>query len=108
MPNSGCCDTRAGRMLVDVSQEVMCPNPVLRSDAAVLVGLLAVLEGFVWSDNLPRQFLDKVRARFVREGHLTEGAGDYELRQAVNDVNQRLRYALGEYDAPPRPIELPR
>jgi hypothetical protein len=34
-------------MLVDVSPEVTCPNPLLRSDAAVLVGVLAVLEGFV-------------------------------------------------------------
>ncbi|GAA2370059.1 hypothetical protein GCM10010170_070910 [Dactylosporangium salmoneum] len=49
-----------------------------------------------------------MRARFVREGHLTQGAGDYELSQAVSDMNQRLRYALGEYDAPSQPIELPR
>ncbi|GAB3346157.1 hypothetical protein RMN56_09325 [Micromonospora halotolerans] len=95
-------------MLVDVTQEVTCPNPVLRSDAAVLVGLLAELEGCVWADILPREFVDKVRARFVRAGHLTQGAGDYELRQALNDMNHRLRYALGEYDAPPQPIELPR
>ena len=89
-------------------RELTRPNPVLRSDAAVLVGLLAVLEGFIWADKLPREFLDKVQARFVREGHLTQGAGAYELRQAVNDMNQRLRYAFGEYDAPPQPIELPR
>lgn len=89
-------------------QEATCPNPVLRSDAVVLVGLLAVLENLIWGDELPREFLDKVRERFVQEEHLTQGAADFELRQAVNDMNHRLRYALGEYDAPPQPIELPR
>jgi hypothetical protein len=95
-------------MLLDMSQEVTCPNKVLRSDAAALVGLLAVLEGAIWTDQLPGKFLDKTRATFVREGHLSEDAGDYELRQAVHDLNQRLRYALGEYDAPPESTELPR
>ncbi|KAB1909761.1 hypothetical protein [Micromonospora sp. AMSO31t] len=95
-------------MLVDVSQEVICRNPVLRSDAAVLVGLLAELEGRVWADLLPREFVDKVQARFVRAGHLPQAAGDYELRQALNDMNHPMRYALGEYDAPPQPTELPR
>lgn len=95
-------------MLVDMRPEATCPNPVLQSDAVVLVGLLAELEGNIWGDELPRWFVDKVRERFVREGYLTQAAGDYEVRQAVNDMNHRLRYALGEYEAPPQPIELPR
>jgi hypothetical protein len=96
-----------GPMLVDVSQEVTCPNAVLRSDAGELIGLLAVLEGAIWGNELPREFVDKMRARFIREGHLTQDAGDYELRQAVNDVNQQLRYALGEYDEPPGGVREP-
>lgn len=30
-----------------------------------------------------------------------------DLRQAISDLNQRLRYAAGEYDSPPPPVPLP-
>jgi hypothetical protein len=30
-----------------------------------------------------------------------------DLRQAINDMNHRLRYAAGEYDSPPLSIPLP-
>jgi hypothetical protein len=37
-------------------------------------------------------------------------AGDYDqrdLRQALGDLNQRLRYAAGDYDSPPESIQSP-
>jgi len=29
------------------------------------------------------------------------------VRQSLNDLNQRLRYVLGEYDEPPEPMQVP-
>jgi len=88
-----------------MATEASCPNPVLR--AAALVGLLVVLETAVWTDALPRQLIEKVRGRLAHEGLLEDRAGDRELRQAVNDLNHRLRYALGEYDERPQPLPVP-
>jgi hypothetical protein len=84
-----------------------CPNPLLSSDAAALIGLLAVLEEAIWTDMLPGDFAEKVQARFARAGLLRAQAEDRDLRQAVADLNQRLRYVLGEYDEAPQPISGP-
>jgi hypothetical protein len=62
----------------------------------VLVGLLAVLEGAVWTDSVPDGFVEKVRGRFVGEGLLDDQAGKAELRRAIFSLNQRLRHVLGE------------
>lgn len=86
---------------------VSVPNPVQHRDAAVLIGTLAILEGAMWAGRLDEQTAGKIAERFVREGLL---AGDYDqrdLRQALGDLNQRLRYAAGEHDSPPESIPLP-
>ncbi len=38
--------------------------------------------------------------RLSRDGLLTAEAGSRQVRQSLNDLNQRLRYVLGEYDEP--------
>jgi hypothetical protein len=38
---------------------------------------------------------------------MADGATDRGFRQALNDLNHRLRYALGEYDDPPQPMPVP-
>jgi hypothetical protein len=83
------------------------PNPVQESDAKVLIGVLAVLEGVIWGGQLDEWVTSKVAERFVQAGLLASNHGQYDLRQAINDMNQRLRYALGEYDSPPPSIPLP-
>ena len=45
--------------------------------------------------------------RLGRDGFLGEDAGGREVRQALNDLNHRLRYALGEYDEPIEPLPVP-
>ena len=83
------------------------PNPVQHRDAGVLIGILAVLEGAIWTGSSDEQTAGKIAERFVQEGLL---AGDYDqrdLRQALGDLNQRLRYAAGEYDSPPESVPLP-
>jgi hypothetical protein len=37
----------------------------------------------------------------------TADGTERDLRQSINDLNHRLRYALGEYDEPPQPLAVP-
>ena len=83
------------------------PNPVQHRDAAVLIGILGILEGEIWAGSFDGQTAGKIAERFGQQGLL---AGDYDqrdLRQALGDLNQRLRYAAGEYDSPPESIPFP-
>jgi hypothetical protein len=75
-------------------------------DVAALIGLLAVLEGEVWAadtdhDDLPA-WAAHLAQRLARDGLLAADAGNQELRRALGDLNQRLRYVLGEHDDPDR------
>jgi hypothetical protein len=83
------------------------PNRVQHRDAGVLIGTLAVLEGAIWAGDFDEHTAGKVAERFVQEGLLAADHGQRDLRQAIGDLNQRLRYAAGEYDSPPEPIPLP-
>jgi len=82
-------------------------NPVQQGDARVLIGVLAILEGAIWAGDLSGQTTSKVAERFVQQGLLAADHDQRGLRQAINDMNQRLRYTVGEYDSPPPPIPLP-
>ena len=84
-----------------------CPHSVLARDARALVGLLAVIEGEATASTLDADVRARVSRRFTSVGLLPDGADDREFRQALNDLNQRLRYALGEYDDPPHPMPVP-
>jgi len=77
-----------------------------RCDVNVLIGVMAVLEGAIWADDLNQQTTTKVAERFVQQGLLAADHDGRDLRQAINDINQRLRYAAGEYNSPPPPIPL--
>jgi len=83
------------------------PNPVQHRDAKVLIGILAILEGVIWGGSLDERTTGKVAERFVQQGLLAADHDQHGLRQAINDLNQRLRYAAGEYDSPPPSIPLP-
>ena len=86
---------------------VPAPNPVQHCDAGVLIGILAILEGAIWSGDLDEWTASNVAERFVQQGLLAAGHHRRDLRQAINDMNQRLRYAAGEYNSPPPSIPLP-
>jgi hypothetical protein len=83
------------------------PNPVQHRDANVLIGILAILEGVIWGGQLDEQTTSKVAERFVQQGLLDADHDQHDLRQAINDMNQRIRYAAGEYDTPPSSVPLP-
>jgi hypothetical protein len=52
------------------------------------------------------QTTGKVAESLAREGLLGAGYDQHDLRQAINDMNQRIRYAAGECDTPPSSIPL--
>lgn len=80
------------------------PNPVQRRDAEVLIGILAVLDGVIWGGTLDGWATGKVAECLVRQGLLTSDPNWHDVHQALDDMNQRLRYAVGEYDSLPLPI----
>jgi hypothetical protein len=83
------------------------PNPVQRGDANVLIGILAILEGVIWGGQLDEQTTSAVAERFVEQGLLSADYDQRDLRQAISDMNQRIRYAAGEYNTPPSSVPLP-
>jgi hypothetical protein len=83
------------------------PNPVQHRDANVLIGILAILEGSIWAGQLDEDTTSRVAERFVQQGLLGADYDQHDLRQAIGDMNQRIRYTAGEYDTPPPSIPLP-
>src|SRR5690348_14222965 len=90
-------------MLLVVVPDEPAPRPLDRRDTAALIGIAAVLEGHLLSgelDPLPAAAL----VRRLHEAGLVEGgAGPAELRLALANLNQRIRYANGELEGPPAP-----
>lgn len=83
------------------------PNPVGQHDVAVLIGWSAVLEGAMMTGQLPPLLDRQIRRRLVDQRLLDKHATAREVRQAVNDLNHRLRYTLGEYAAPVQSTPVP-
>ena len=78
---------------------------------AALIGLLATLEGELMRDlgdhdALP-EWAQRVAARMHRDGVAASATGNRDLRQALSDLNHRLRYVLGEYAEPPESDPVP-
>jgi hypothetical protein len=87
--------------------DALAPRSCHARDLSALIGLLAVLEGDLMAGEVSGHLSDRIRDRLEREELLERGGTERELRQSINDLNQRLRYALGEYDQPPRPLAVP-
>ena len=68
-------------------------------DAAALVGMLAILEGAIWGGVLDEWTTGILAHRLTADGLLAAGHDENGLRQAIGDLNQRLRQALGEYES---------
>jgi len=79
------------------------PNPLWRRDAEALIGIVAVLDGVIWGGSLDEWTTSKVAERLVQQGLLTADHNRDDVHQALDDLNQRLRYAVGDYDSPPWP-----
>ncbi len=82
--------------------------PVGPADVTALIGVCAVLEGHLMGGrdrlaDLSRHLGD----RLTDDGLMVAGGDERAVRQAINDVNQRLRYAQGEYPEPPASMPVP-
>jgi hypothetical protein len=85
----------------------LAPRPCRARDLAALVGLLAVIEGEIMVGEVPPHLSDRIRHRLERETLLAPNGTERDLRQAINDLNHRIRYALGEYDEQPPRLPVP-
>jgi hypothetical protein len=83
------------------------PKPVGVHDVSALIGWLASVEGEIVAGDVPEDLVEKLRKRFVGAGLLQETGNERAFRQAINDMNYRLRYALDELAEPPTPIPVP-
>jgi len=78
-----------------------------RRDLSALIGLLAILEGHLHEPDFADRPGQDLARPLLRAGLLERGHSAQQLRQAINDLNQRLRYAIGQYATPPTSIPVP-
>jgi hypothetical protein len=86
-----------------VARHDTAPNPLGQQDAAALIGVTAVLQGHLLIGELSPHLVDSLNRHLHRAGLVASDAGPAELRLALANLTQRVRYALGEYDEPPAP-----
>ena len=77
------------------------PHPPSSQDVAVLIGIMAVLEGEYLSGSVDKDLMRRIGDRFQRHGLLAESFGNDDVRWALNAMNYRLRHARGEQDDSP-------
>jgi hypothetical protein len=87
------------------SERTFCHGPPVRRapfsrDVAVLMGVLAVLEGGYLAGDVPDYLIRRIGDRFARHGLLAEDFEPDDVRGALNAMNDRLRCARGERDEP--------
>jgi hypothetical protein len=87
--------------------DVLAPRSCHARDLSALIGLLAVIEGELMVGEVSRHLAGGIRDRLERVELLEPGGTERDLRQSINNLNHRLRYALGEYGEPPRPLAVP-
>ena len=73
----------------------LCPRPLTRGDAAALNGILAVLEGQILGSHIEAGVIDRFRRRLTEDG-LLPGGEESDVAAALEGLNQRVRFALGE------------
>lgn len=96
-------DTDARLVTADPTSDDAIPNPLSRTDAEALIGILAVLEGHLFGrpdDALFAHLTERVRDSPLMPGGIDERAA---LRIAISNLNQRVRYTFGEYAEMPKP-----
>jgi hypothetical protein len=85
-----------------MTQEEYCLRPLTSVDAAAIIGILATLNGQITVRGIDGHEFEVFRDRAIKDGIVGPDGGHYELRQALEDLTQRVRYALGEYENPPK------
>ncbi len=71
-------------------------HPVSQPDAHALLGLVIVVQGELFASQLEPRLLERLRQRVEDAGLVPLGSGTAELLLALDNLNQRLRRAIGE------------
>ncbi|MEV0891369.1 hypothetical protein [Promicromonospora sp. NPDC050262] len=71
------------------------------ADLAALIGVLAVLQGRIYTGEVSADAVVALGQRLVIDAGRQDEDIERHVRQALDDLGQRLRYAAGEYDVPP-------
>ena len=74
----------------------LCPRPLTRADAAALIGVLAVLEGQMANGTVEQEAVERFRSRLAADGLLTGETESQDVAVALEALNQRVRFAMGE------------
>jgi len=74
----------------------LCPRPLSRADAEALIGILAVLEGQMASGTVEPEAVQRFRSRLAADGLLSGETEENDVAVALEALNQRLRFAMGE------------
>lgn len=77
------------------------------ADLKALIGVLAVLQGRIYTSEVSGDAVVALGQRLIIDsGHQDEDV-ERQVRQALDDLGRRLRYAAGEYDVPPASEPVP-
>ncbi len=87
--------------------DALAPRSCHARDLSAVIGLLAVIEGELMAGEVSQHLSGRMRERLEQVQLLEPRSCGRDLRQSISDLNHRLRYALGEYDEPPRPLAVP-
>jgi hypothetical protein len=84
------------------------PNPVRQQDVAVLLGIVAIVEGGLLGGAVDPATVSKIATKFVTTGLLSrQPNGDLpsagRVAIAMDNLIGRLEFALGEYESEPEP-----
>ena len=74
----------------------LCPRPLTRADAAAVIGVLAVLEGQMANGTVEPEAVERFRSRLAADGLLTGETENQDVAVALEALNQRVRFAMGE------------
>lgn len=75
-------------------------HPVSQPDADALLGLVIVVQGELYAGQLEPRLSELLGRRFESAGLVPVGSGPAELLLALDNLNERLRWVIGEYDHP--------
>lgn len=74
------------------------PAVISDRDAAMVIGVLAVLSGPLLAENLDEALAGQLRNWLAGQGLLPSDVSQRDLSFALQEVVDRLRHARGEYD----------
>jgi hypothetical protein len=77
------------------------------ADLRTLIQVLAVLQGRISVGDVSDEAVAALGKRLAYDAGHQDGDVERYVRQVLDDLGQRLRYALGEYDVPPKSEPVP-